>query len=129
MIASGLDQYNPDTTDLCATLVASMLGESSRPDLMSPSPQEPERILGLSSNALAGTMRKARAGQLELSDEEQRLALYKIDGYLATGGYVAPARGCRMVGYGRFTERLDVLDSVCNRSEEWRFPQIADYPP
>ncbi|MEC8381462.1 MAG: glycosyltransferase [Myxococcota bacterium] len=109
MISSGLDQYNPETTDLCATLVASMLGEKPRPDLMSPSPQEPERILGLSSNALVGTMRKARSGQLELSDEEKRLALYKIDGYLATGGYVAPARGCRMVGYGRFTERLDVL--------------------
>ena len=109
MIEAGLEQYNPETTDLCAKLVSSMLGTEARPQLMSPSPQEPERILGLTSNALVNTMRRARNGQIELSEEEQRLALYKIDGYLATGGYVAPARGCRMVGYGRFSERLDVL--------------------
>lgn len=109
MILSGLAQYNPQTTNLCSSLVSSMIGTCDRPTLMQPTVQEPERILGLNSNALVHLMRNARAGKQPLNEEEKRLALYKIDGYLASSGYVAPARGCRMVGYGQFVERLDVL--------------------
>lgn len=109
MSVAGLAQYNPQTTALCAQLVAAMLGADSAPELPEPAQAAPERILGQDSGGLLRVLQQARAGTLQLTEEERRLALYKVDGYLASGGYVLPARGCRMVGYGGYAERVDVL--------------------
>ena len=65
--------------------------------------------MGKNSTGLERLLRSDRYGQIQLTIEERRIALYKIDGYAAQGGLVMPARACRMIGEGRFFERLDVL--------------------
>ena len=106
MVKAGSTHYNPNTTKYCSQLIDAMLGFAEGPQLPEPPVLAKERILGLNSNQLISLLRKE---QHSLSVEERRLALYKVDGYLASGGYVLPARGCRMVGYGKFASRKHIL--------------------
>jgi len=123
MIAAGEGHYNPATTLLCQQVVDSMLDMVPFPSLPTPPEQEPERILGLNSNQLLHVLRRAQ-GESSLSPEEKRLALYKIDGYLASSGYVLPARGCRMIGYGKFEERLGILTAFAQQKKNGSYLKL-----
>ena len=83
--------------------------KNTLPTLPTEPKQHEERVLGKNSTGLERLLRSDRRGQINLTVEERRIALYKIDGYAAQGGLVMPARACRMIGEGRFGERLDVL--------------------
>ena len=109
MGAAARTQYDSKTSQLCAGIVGALLGDCDMPE----SKEEPElmadRVLGKSSGQLEGLLRKVHQGKDMLTDLERRLVLYKLDGWSASSGLVPPARACRMLGLGRFTERLDVL--------------------
>ena len=109
LIQNAMQQYDPNTTKNCASIVQYLLGESQMPELREESTPEKEIVLGTTSIQLENLLRKVRMGQMSITPEERRIALYKIDGWSADNGLVLPARACRMIGLGRFTERLDVL--------------------
>ncbi len=98
-----------DTTAKTALLLDSLDGTAEAPVLAEPPALPEERLLGLTSAGLERVLGTVERGEETLSPDERAIALYKIDGYLAGAGYVQPARGCRMVGRGGFTERLEVL--------------------
>lgn len=109
MIQKAMEQYEPRTSTNCAIIVSNLLGGTEAPDLKEePIPQK-ERVLGKNSGQLERLLRQVRRGEEVLSDEERRIALYKIDGWSANRGLVMPARACRMIGEGQFEERIQVL--------------------
>ena len=109
MVRVGQQQYEPKTTQYCAEVVDALIHKTDLPKLPPEPQQHEERILGKNSSGLENFLRRHRRGEIQLGVEELRIALYKIDGYAAQGGLVMPARACRMIGIGRFSERLDVL--------------------
>jgi UDP-N-acetylglucosamine--N-acetylmuramyl-(pentapeptide) pyrophosphoryl-undecaprenol N-acetylglucosamine transferase len=109
MVQHGQQQYDPKTTQYCADVVDALIHKSNLPELPTEPQQHEERVLGKNSTGLERLLRSDRQGQITLTVEERRIALYKIDGYASQGGLVMPARACRMIGEGRFGERLDVL--------------------
>ena len=109
MVANAQQQYDPKTTDLCAEVVDHLLGLGSEPNLNPEPQQSEERILGINSTQLERLLERVRRGEDALSEEERRIALYKIDGYASKGDVTMPARACRMIGEGQFVERTELL--------------------
>lgn len=109
MIRNAMEQYEPNTTSNCAIIVSNLLGGNETPTLKAEPKPEKERVLGRNSGQLEHLLRQVRRGEVVLSAEERRIALYKIDGWAANRGLVMPARSCRMIGEGQFVERLEVL--------------------
>ena len=105
-------QYKPDTTTHCAKLIDFLIGAGEKPTSKKEPKLAPEKVLGLTSNGLDQLIKKVRRGKEQLSSEERRIALYKIDGYAAKKDRVAPARACRMIGQGKFLERISVLHKM-----------------
>ena len=109
MIQNAMAQYEPNTSASCAIIVSNLLGGTEATNLKEePTPQK-ERVLGKNSGQLEQLLKQARRGEVVLSAEERRIALYKIDGWSANTGLVMPARACRMIGEGQFVERIEVL--------------------
>ena len=102
-------QYDSQTSQLCAGIVGALLGDCEMPVSKEEPELQSDRILGKSSGQLEGLLRKVHQGKDVLTDLERRLVLYKLDGWSASSGLVPPARACRMLGLGRFTDRLNVL--------------------
>ena len=109
MCINAMAQYEPSTSINCARIIDHVLGLGDHPQLREePTPRE-EKVLGKNSSALERLLTQARIGRFSLTEQERRLALYKIDGWAADSGKVMPARACRMIGIGHFEERLNVL--------------------
>ncbi|MEC7985438.1 MAG: glycosyltransferase [Myxococcota bacterium] len=102
-------QYEPKTTKNCAQIIDFLIGIHNKPPSNLEPKQMPEKVLGLNSNQLERLIKKVRSGKETFSEEERRIALYKIDGYAAQRDFTLPARACRMFGEGKFTERIAVL--------------------
>jgi len=123
MAAAAKEVFEPRTLGWVADMVEHLCTGGPRPEVPEPPPAPDEKILGLSSNRMDQLLRRVRAGAESLEGEDRALALYKIDGYLAAPGYVARARGCRMVGSGGFTERLEALVSYASEKRGGEFVQ------
>ena len=124
MVKAGRALHRPETLELCGQLVEAMVGAGDAPKLLEPPPLDEDRILGLDSGRLEALLGRVARGDEALSEDERRTALYKIDGYLASAGYVLPARGCRMVGRGRFERRADVLVSFATARDGGRYSML-----
>ena len=124
MVQAGRALHRPETLELCGQLVEALVGGGDGPKLLEPPPLEEDRILGLDSGRLEALLGRVARGGESLNEDERRTALYKIDGYLASAGYVLPARGCRMVGRGRFDERADVLVSFATARDGGRYSML-----
>ena len=109
LIEKARKQYDAQTTKNCALVVKYLLGDGDMPKLKEEPVPEKEIVLGTNSVQLEKILQQYRHGKIDLSEEDKRLALYKIDGWLAEGGFVMPARASRMIGIGRFEERRDIL--------------------
>ena len=92
MVQYGQQQYDPKTTQYCADVVDAIVQKNTLPILPTEPKQHEERVLGKNSTGLERLLRSDRRGQINLTVEERRIALYKIDGYAAQGGLVMPAR-------------------------------------
>ena len=104
--------YDPGTNRRIGDWLEFMVGVRDEPEPAELPQLEEERVLGLGHGAMVGLLQRMHSGASDvapLSNEERRLALYKIDGYLASSSFTPVARGCRMVGYGGFTERQPIL--------------------
>ncbi len=120
MVEAGRALHRPETLELCGQLIEAMVGAGDGPKLLEPPKLATDRVLGLDSGRLEGLLARVARGGESLTEDERRTALYKIDGYLASAGYVLPARGCRMVGRGRYSERVDVLISFATGTDGGR---------
>jgi UDP-N-acetylglucosamine--N-acetylmuramyl-(pentapeptide) pyrophosphoryl-undecaprenol N-acetylglucosamine transferase len=109
MATTARAQHEEQTLEWIAEVVEHLVAGTPMPVLPEPPPATHEEILGLDSNGLDHKLRGIRDGLSTLDAGQRALILYKIDGYLAAPGYVSRARGCRMVGNGGYTERLDIL--------------------
>ena len=118
MSSAAFGQHEPNTLRWAGDVLEHLCGLREAPSIPEPQRLAPDGILGLSSNALDQKPRAAREQATTLSSEERALVRYKIDGYLASSSYVSRARGCRMVGNGGFTERLEVLISFAGDRRE-----------
>ena len=109
LIEKARQQYDAQTTKNCALVVKYLLGDGGMPTLKEEPTPEKEIVLGTNSTQLEKILQRYRNGEISLSTEDRRLALYKIDGWAAERDLVAPARACRMIGIGRFVERKNIL--------------------
>ena len=102
-------QYDLDTTKKCSELVQFLLGDSETEPALREEPVLPEEtILGKGLLGIISYVKKYRDRE-SLTNEEKRMVMYKIDNAAATNNFVDPARACRLIGWGRFNERRDVL--------------------
>lgn len=124
MVKAGKALHRPETLELIGQLIAALTGLGDGPKLLEPPKLAQDRVLGLDSGRLEALLGRVARGAETLDEDERRTALYKIDGYLASAGYVLPARGCRMVGRGRFTERTDVLISFATGRQGGRYRML-----
>lgn len=124
MVKAGKALHRPETLELIGLLIAALTGQGDAPKLLEPPEPEQDRILGLDSGRLEALLGRVARGVETLNEDERRTALYKIDGYLASAGYVLPARGCRMVGRGRFDQRADVLASFATGRSGGRYTML-----
>ena len=101
-------QYDPGTAQKCAQLVQYLLNDlSQEPELREETILPEEAILGKGELSIISMLHKK--GSKSLTPEERRMALYKIDIAASKNSFVLPARACRMIGAGKFTERIDIL--------------------
>jgi len=111
MGAIARQQYDATSPMLCARVIANLLGDiTEKPEPLVEPTLEDSRVLDKSADALCALLRKAQKGQVKpLSEVERQLILYKADSLSAQSNLVGPARACRVLGTGKFTERLDLL--------------------
>ncbi|MAA77647.1 MAG: hypothetical protein CL916_00180 [Deltaproteobacteria bacterium] len=101
-------QYDPTTAQKCAQLVQYLLGDLlQEPELREETSLPEEAILGKGLLSIISMLHKKGADSL--TPEQRRLALYKIDIAASQKSFVLPARACRMIGAGKFTERIDIV--------------------
>lgn len=101
-------QYDPTTAHKCAGFVQYLLGDiPQEPTLREETTVPEEAILGKGILSLISMFH--RKGANSLPPDQRRLALYKIDIAASQKSLVLPARACRMIGAGKFTERIDIL--------------------
>lgn len=100
-------QYDPNTAPKCAQLVQHLLGDlAQEPELREETVLPEESILGKGELSIISMLHKRAKS---LTPEERRMALYKIDIAASKNSFVLPARACRMIGAGKFIERIDIL--------------------
>ncbi len=127
---AGHADFEPRTLDLMAGLGESLVGLGERPrlDLGPAKPDQANKdrdILPYGSNQLTNFLQAVHQGRRSpLTDEERRLALYKIDGLLAGAGYVSRCRGCRSVGWAGYEDRLPVLVAYATAKRGDRYRQL-----
>ena len=103
-------QYDVETTNKCADLVQYLMGDSSNEPQLREEPELPEEtILGKGLLGVIAYVRRHRTSS-NLTDEERRMVFYKIDNAAAANNFVDPARACRLIGWGRFGERRQLLE-------------------
>jgi UDP-N-acetylglucosamine--N-acetylmuramyl-(pentapeptide) pyrophosphoryl-undecaprenol N-acetylglucosamine transferase len=112
MCRKSRELFDPGTNSRIADWLEYLVQIREEPDPPTLPELEEERVLGLGHGAMVGFLQRLHGGRTDeppLSEDERRLALYKIDGYLASSSFTPVARGCRMVGFGGFEERLPIL--------------------
>jgi hypothetical protein len=86
------------------------MGDSSNEPELRDEPELPEEtILGKGLLGIISYVRGLRNAN-SLTDEERRMIFYKIDNAAAANNFVDPARACRLIGWGRFSERRQILE-------------------
>lgn len=109
MGAIASEQYDPTTAQKCTQIVQHLLKDISEAPILREEPHMPEEtILGKDLLGIISRLQKERISP-SLTPEERRMVLYKIDIAATKKDFVNPARACRMIGIGRFSERLPVL--------------------